>query len=99
MNKSQLQASLVGYIAMLAPQVRNEGVIIAREGTVAMAGGNKTTLVFSGQSLTAVQIDQGVMDALVEHKHLVKADAGLVGVTASSPSGMLGRGVGTTRAG
>ena len=89
-NLGSLQASLGGYIALLAPQVRNEGVIIAREGTVAMAGGNKTTLVFSGQSLTAVQIDQGVMDALVENKHLVKADGGLVVMTARSASVLMG---------
>jgi filamentous hemagglutinin family protein len=89
-NLGTLQASLGGYIAMLAPQVRNEGVIIAHEGTVAMAGGNKTTLVFSGQSLTAVQIDEGVMDALVENKHLVKADGGLVVMTARSASVLLG---------
>jgi filamentous hemagglutinin family protein len=40
-NQGSLQASLGGYIALLAPQVRNEGVIIAREGTVAMAGVTK----------------------------------------------------------
>ena len=89
-NLGSLQASLGGYIALLAPQVRNEGVIIAREGTIAMAGGNKTTLVFSGQSLTAVQIDEGVMDALVENKHLVKADGGLVVMTARSASVLMG---------
>jgi filamentous hemagglutinin family protein len=89
-NQGSLQAALGGYIALLAPQVRNEGVIIAREGTVAMAGGNKTTLVFSGQSLTAVQIDQGVMDALVENKHVVKADGGLVVMTARSASVLMG---------
>ncbi|NQW67456.1 MAG: filamentous hemagglutinin N-terminal domain-containing protein, partial [Burkholderiales bacterium] len=81
-NQGTLQAALGGYIALLAPQVRNEGVIVAREGTIAMAAGNKTTLVFSGQSLTALQIDEGVMDALVENKHLVRADGGLVLMTA-----------------
>ncbi len=89
-NQGSLQAALGGYIALLAPQVRNEGVIIAREGSVAMAAGNKTTLVFSGQSLTALQIDQGVMDALVENKHLVRADGGLVVMTARSASVLMG---------
>jgi filamentous hemagglutinin family protein len=89
-NLGSLQAALGGYIALLAPQVRNEGVIIAREGTIAMAAGNKTTLVFSGQSLTALEIDEGVMDALVENKHLVKADGGLVVMTARSASVLMG---------
>ena len=89
-NLGSLQAALGGYIALLAPQVRNEGVIIAREGTIAMAAGNKTTLVFSGQSLTALQIDEGVMDALVDNKHLVRADGGLVVMTARSASVLMG---------
>jgi len=89
-NLGSLQASLGGYIALLAPQVRNEGVIVAREGTIAMAAGNKTTLVFSGQSLTALQIDEGVMDALVDNKHLVRADGGLVLMTARSASVLMG---------
>jgi hypothetical protein len=46
--------------------------------------------VFSGQSLTALQIDQGVMDALVENKHLVRADGGLVLMTARSASVLMG---------
>ncbi len=83
-NQGQLQASLGGYIALLAPQVRNEGVIVAKEGTVALAAGGKVTLTFSGRSLTTLQIDSGVMDALIENKHLVRADGGLVLMTARS---------------
>jgi hypothetical protein len=63
-NQGQLQASLGGYIALLAPQVRNEGVIVAKEGTVALAAGDKVTLQFAGQSLTAVQVDRAVVDAV-----------------------------------
>jgi hypothetical protein len=58
-------------------------------------------LVFSGQSLTALQIDQGVMDALVENKHMVKADGGLVVMTARSASVLMGsvvRNTGTVQA-
>ena len=49
-NQGQLKATIGGFIAMLAPEVRNEGVIIAQQGTVALSGGNKMTLVFSGNS-------------------------------------------------
>ncbi len=88
-NQGQLQASLGGYIAMLAPQVRNEGVIVAKEGTVALASGDKITLQFAGQSLTAVQVDRAVMDALVDNQHLVRAEGGYVVMTARSANALL----------
>ncbi|NBY05326.1 MAG: filamentous hemagglutinin N-terminal domain-containing protein, partial [Betaproteobacteria bacterium] len=88
-NQGQLQASLGGYIAMLAPLVRNEGVIVAKEGTVALAAGDKITLQFAGQSLTAVQVDRAVMDALVDNQHLVRAEGGYVVMTARSANALL----------
>ena len=88
-NQGQLQASLGGYIALLAPQVRNEGVIVAKEGTVALAAGDKVTLQFAGQSLTAVQVDRAVVDALVENQHLVRAEGGYVVMTARSANALL----------
>lgn len=88
-NQGQLQASLGGYIALLAPQVRNEGVIVAKEGTVALAAGDKVTLQFAGQSLTAVQVDRTVVDALVDNQHLVRAEGGYVVMTARSANALL----------
>ena len=88
-NQGQLQASLGGYIALLAPQVRNEGVIVAKEGTVALAAGDKVTLQFAGQSLTAVQVDRAVVDALVDNQHLVRAEGGYVVMTARSANALL----------
>ena len=38
-NEGELRAALGGYIAMLAPEVRNNGVIVANLGTVALAAG------------------------------------------------------------
>ena len=88
-NQGELRASLGGFIAMLAPQVRNEGVILAKEGTVALAAGEKITLQFSGQSLTAVQVDRAVVDALVDNRHLVRAEGGWVVMTARSANALL----------
>ncbi|MBU3710427.1 MAG: filamentous hemagglutinin N-terminal domain-containing protein, partial [Limnohabitans sp.] len=88
-NQGELRAALGGYIALLAPQVRNEGVIVAKEGTVALAAGEKITLQFAGQSLTAVQVDRAVVDALVDNQHLVRAEGGLVVMTARSANALL----------
>jgi filamentous hemagglutinin family protein len=88
-NQGSLQAALGGYIALLAPHVRNEGIIVAREGTVALAAGDKTTLEFSGNKLVAVIVDRPVMDALVENKQLVRAEGGYVVLSARSANALL----------
>jgi len=43
-NDGTLTAALGGYIAMLAPTVRNQGVVVAKLGTVAMAAGETFNL-------------------------------------------------------
>ena len=88
-NQGSLQAALGGYIALLAPQVRNEGIIVAREGTVALAAGDKTTLEFSGSKLVSVIIDRPVIDALVENKQLIRAEGGFVVMSARSANGLM----------
>ena len=89
-NQGTLQAALSGFVALLAPDVRNEGIIVAHQGTVTLAAGNKATLVFSGNSLTTVEVDQGIINALVENKHMLMADGGLVLMTARSASALMG---------
>lgn len=77
-NQGQLTAADGGYIALLAPEVRNEGVITARLGTVALASGDELRLDFNGDRLIELSIDQATVDSLVENKHLIQADGGLV---------------------
>jgi trimeric autotransporter adhesin len=88
-NQGQLNAALGGYIALLAPSVRNEGVIVAREGTVALAAGDKSVIEFSGTRMVSVLVDRAVMDALVENKQIVRADGGLVIFSARSANAVL----------
>ena len=50
-----------GYIALLAPEIRNEGYLLARKGVnsaVAMASGEQITLDFRGDQLISVNIDR-----------------------------------------
>src|ERR1700733_13503094 len=53
-NEGQLRAAIGGYIALLAPEVRNAGVVIAHLGTVAMASGETVTLNFDGNHLAGI---------------------------------------------
>ncbi|MDO8438199.1 MAG: autotransporter-associated beta strand repeat-containing protein, partial [Nitrosomonadaceae bacterium] len=77
-NQGTLTATEGGYIALLAPEVRNAGTITARLGTVALGAGEQITLDFSGDRLVNLAVDQSVLRALVENRHLIQADGGTV---------------------
>ncbi|MCX7185437.1 MAG: filamentous hemagglutinin N-terminal domain-containing protein [Nitrosospira sp.] len=77
-NQGALTAAEGGYIALLAPEVRNEGTITARLGTVALGSGEQITLDFFGDRLVNLAVDQSALRALVENRHLIQADGGTV---------------------
>jgi filamentous hemagglutinin family protein len=79
------------YVALLAPEVRNEGVIVASMGTVALAAGEAVTLGISGQRLVDVQVDKASVNTLVENRHLIRAEEGTVILSAQSAHTLLGR--------
>ncbi|MES2280982.1 MAG: YDG domain-containing protein [Pseudomonadota bacterium] len=77
-NQGTLTAASGGYLALLAPEVRNEGVMVASLGTALLAAGNKVTLNLDNGSLLGYSIDQGAINALADNKQLIKADGGQV---------------------
>ncbi|WP_161965692.1 filamentous hemagglutinin N-terminal domain-containing protein [Steroidobacter cummioxidans] len=83
-NQGTLTAKDGGYLALMAPEVRNEGVLSARLGTVAMAAGEAVTLNIDGSRLLSVQVDPSTVDVLVENRHLIAADGGQVILSASA---------------
>jgi len=83
-NQGTLTAAVGGYIALLGPQVRNEGVISATLGTALLGAGNKVTLNLDNGSLLGYSIDQGALDALAENKQLIRADGGQVLMSAQA---------------
>jgi len=83
-NQGSIRTANGGYLAFIAPKVVNEGSITAPNGTVAMAAGDKVSLDFTGDSLVTFTVDQGAVDALAENKGLIKADGGLVMMTAKA---------------
>lgn len=90
------QGDLSGkYIALLAPEVRNEGVISARQGSVALAAGEAITLGLTGNALIDIHVEKASIDTLVSNQHLVQADDGNVILSARSANTLLGRVVNT----
>lgn len=78
-NEGEIRAALDGFVALLAPEVRNEGVIIAQLGTVALASGEAVSLQFDGEGrLHNVTVEPSQIKALVENKGAVLAPGGLI---------------------
>jgi filamentous hemagglutinin family protein len=82
LNMGTIRAADGGYVALLGPQVANEGVIVASRGAVTLASGQKVSLNFNGDSLLSVSVDEGTLDALVANKGAIYADGGSVVLTA-----------------
>lgn len=88
-NRGNITAKDGGYVSLMGKTVSNQGVITATLGTVSLNAGSKITLNFEGNSLVDVSIDQGVMNALVENRQLIKADGGKVIMTAKAADAVL----------
>ncbi len=83
-NQGTINIAPGGYVALLAPEVRNEGVIIADKGVALLAAGEKVTLHMNNGSLVAYSIDQGAIDALADNKQLIQADGGHIVMSAKA---------------
>jgi fibronectin-binding autotransporter adhesin len=78
-NDGQLNAALGGYIALLAPEVQNAGVVVAQAGTVAMATGDAITLNFAGnRTLASITTTLSTLATLVNNQHAVMAPDGQI---------------------
>ena len=64
-NEGAINAFEGGAVALIAPQVLNEGHISADGGSVAMLAGEKVTLTLNGNKLIQYTIDRGTVDSLV----------------------------------
>ena len=78
-NEGKIKASLAGYVAMLAPEVRNAGLIVAQMGTVVMASGERVTLNFNpDRHLASITTTPATINTLIENKQAVSVNGGLI---------------------
>jgi len=78
-NEGNIKTALGGYVALLAPEVRNSGVIVAQMGTVVMAAGERVTLNFDpSRHLTTITTTPSAIATLIENHNAVKAPGGLI---------------------
>ena len=91
-NEGNISAGFGSYIALLAPEVRNQGVVVAKVGgNVAMAAGESYQLQFnSNNQLTNVLVTPSTVETLVENGNAVLAPGGLIIMSAQAASSLLG---------
>lgn len=90
-NEGKIQSAINGYIALLAPEVRNSGVIIAKMGSVVLASGERITLNFdANKRISTITTTPSQIAALVENKMVVKAPGGLIILSAQAMNQLAG---------
>jgi filamentous hemagglutinin family protein len=95
-NGGTITAQSGGFAALVAPGVRNTGIITAKLGTIALASGNAFTLDFYGDSLITLGVNDSIaakvldvstgqpLSSLVSNTGKLKANGGTVALTAAA---------------
>ena len=90
-NDGTIKSGIGGYIALLAPEVQNNGVMVAQQGTVALAGGEAITLYFGDLAkLNSLTIAPSLIKTLVENKLAIQAPDGLIVLSARAVNQLTG---------
>ncbi len=93
-NKGTINAA--DYAAFIAHQVSNEGLITARLGSIALAGGSDVNITFDDNRLLSVQVDKNKLNALAANHNLLVADGGQVIMNAGARDSLLASAVNNT---
>ncbi len=89
LNQGTINAFQGGVVALIAPQATNEGTITTPGGSTALGAGKQVSLDFNGDGLVSLTVDAGAVDALAENKGLIKAEGGLVMMTAKAADALI----------
>ena len=89
-NQGDIKAATGGYVALFAPQVKNEGSINVPVGQVVLAGGRAVTVDITGSGLISAVITQGAKDSSVENSGTLSAPGGSVRMTAKAAQDTVG---------
>ncbi|HVC60746.1 MAG TPA: filamentous hemagglutinin N-terminal domain-containing protein, partial [Acetobacteraceae bacterium] len=94
-NQGQITIRQAGLAALVAPQVRNDGVITARLGHVVLASGTRTTLDLYGDGMLSIDVTGLVRKlpngatALVTNSGVIVADGGTIQLSARAADGLV----------
>lgn len=86
-NQGNITAQAGGSVALIAARIVNTGSISAQGGQVLMAAGQAVRLNLGGP--ISIEVQQGALDALIEQGGAIRADGGLVYLTARSANALV----------
>ena len=89
LNQGTINAFQGGVVALIAPKATNEGTIATPGGSTALGAGNQVSLDFNGDGLIRLTVDAGAVDALAENKGIIKAEGGLVMMSAKAADALI----------
>jgi filamentous hemagglutinin family protein len=88
-NEGAIRSALGGYVALLAPEVRNAGLIMAEAGSVLLAAGEAVSFNFDpAAGVTGLLVEPARVQALVDNGRIVRAPGGQVIVSAQAHNEM-----------
>jgi filamentous hemagglutinin family protein len=94
-NRGEITVADSGVAALVGPEVRNSGRIVARQGRVVLGGAETYTIDLAGDGLVAFEIRDPVSrapsdgGAVVEHTGTIEAPGGQVIVSARAARGVV----------
>jgi filamentous hemagglutinin family protein len=84
-NEGIITAKEVGMVGLVAPNIINSGLIVAKMGRVQLASGDTFTLDFHGDGLLQVEVvDPAVKSQLVDNIGKIDAAGGTIALTAAA---------------
>ncbi|OFA30438.1 hypothetical protein BAE46_11900, partial [Glaciecola punicea] len=86
-NRGNITVNNAGSIALIAAKITNTGTLTAHMGSVLLGAGANVTLDLGGP--VEIQVTQAAIDASIENKGGIKADGGLVYLTAQATQALV----------
>lgn len=83
-NDGKITAAEAGLVGFIAPEVINNGRIIANAGKVILASGETATIDMYGDKIIEVAVSETLKKQLIENKGLIEADGGKIILTAAA---------------
>jgi filamentous hemagglutinin family protein len=89
LNQGKIQTTDQGYIAFVAPDIQNQGELLAPSGTVALHSADKVLMSFAGHQLLSIETNQAGLKAAIKNSGEIYADGGQVLLTAAATDALL----------
>ena len=81
-NQGQISVCAEGALVLLAPEIKNTGIITARTGKVVLASAEKVTLDFVGDQLMSFALDGDLAESFIQQAGTIEALQGDIHIKA-----------------